>query len=191
MPLVPRCINWRMPGLQRHAIPPFPRKRESGAVSGALALGAGFRGHDENFGSSSVHFCNEVKDEVWAVSLSHTRRLTQRKQHRSDHGNMIAVVGKSTDLNVFSALPLDALSGVGLRQLSHPFQYFLFGGLTGPMQSSAASDDRSLNNLRIGGSKEDGPPNYSISPVDHCVPPTTPDQMSPCCRLIYRKRWLA
>jgi hypothetical protein len=115
------------------------------------------------------------------ICLSHARRLTQRKQHRSDHGNMIAVAGKSTDLDVFGALPLDALSGVGLRQLAHPSQYFLLGGLTGPMQSITASDDRSLNNLRIGGSKEDGPPNHSISPVDHCVPPITPDQMSPCC----------
>jgi hypothetical protein len=40
---------------------------------------------------------------------------------------MIAVVGKATDLNVFSALPLYPLSGAGLRELSHPPQHFLFG----------------------------------------------------------------
>jgi hypothetical protein len=38
----------------------FPRKRESRAVSGALALGARFRGHDENIGSPYAYFCNEV-----------------------------------------------------------------------------------------------------------------------------------
>jgi hypothetical protein len=38
-----------------------PRKRESSAVSGALALGARFRGHDENVGDSFyVNFCNDV-----------------------------------------------------------------------------------------------------------------------------------
>jgi hypothetical protein len=34
-------------GIQHHAISSFPRKRESRAMSGALALGARFRGHDE------------------------------------------------------------------------------------------------------------------------------------------------
>ena len=37
-------------GIQHHAISSFPRKRESRAVSGALALGARFRGHDEPAG---------------------------------------------------------------------------------------------------------------------------------------------
>jgi hypothetical protein len=40
---------------------------------------------------------------------------------------MIAVIGKATDLDVFSALPLDPFSGAGLRELSHPSQHFLFG----------------------------------------------------------------
>ena len=55
-------------GIQHHAIPSFPRKRESRAVSGALALGARFRGHDEKLGSSYVHFCNEVLVLVWPSS---------------------------------------------------------------------------------------------------------------------------
>ena len=37
-----------------------PRKRESRAVSAPLALGARFRGHDENIATTYVNFCNEV-----------------------------------------------------------------------------------------------------------------------------------
>jgi hypothetical protein len=47
-------------GVQHHAISSFPPKQESSAVSGALALGARFRGHDENIGTSYAYFCNEV-----------------------------------------------------------------------------------------------------------------------------------
>src|SRR5262249_45457897 len=39
------------------------------------------------------------------------------------------------------------------------------------MQSLTASYNSPLNDLRVGGSKEDGPTNHSISPVDHCAPP--------------------
>src|SRR5215831_2468249 len=104
------------------------------------------------------------------IELIDTRRLTEREQHRSYHGNMIGIVGKTANRNVFSALPLDPDSGFSLRQLSHPCQHFLFGCLTSPMQSLTASYNSPLNNLRVGGSKEDGPPNYSISPTDHCIP---------------------
>ena len=43
--------------IQHHAIASFPRKRESRAVSGALALGARFRGHDERLGVTYAYFC--------------------------------------------------------------------------------------------------------------------------------------
>jgi hypothetical protein len=112
----------------------------------------------------------------------HTRRLTQREQHRSYHSNMIGVVAKTTNSNVFSALPFDPASGVGLRQLSHPSQHFLFGCLTSPMQSLTASYNSPLNNLWVCGSKEDGPPNHPISPVDHCGPPIGKSANSPAGR---------
>jgi len=105
------------------------------------------------------------------IELIDTRRLTEREQHRSYHGNVIGIVGKTANRNVFSALPLDPASGFSLRQLSHPCRHFLFGCLTSPMQSLTASYNSPLNNLRVGGSKEDGPPNYSISSIDHSIPP--------------------
>jgi hypothetical protein len=52
-------------GIQHHAIPSFPRKRESMAVSAPLALGARFRGHDENIEISYVDFRNEVLAQTW------------------------------------------------------------------------------------------------------------------------------
>src|SRR6516162_9008055 len=84
---------------------------------------------------------------------------------------MIGVVGKTTNSNVFSALPVDLASGPSLRRFSHPSQHFLFGCLVSPIQSLTAPYNSPLNNLWVGGSKEYGPPNRSISPVDHCVPP--------------------
>jgi hypothetical protein len=39
------------------------------------------------------------------------------------------------------------------------------------MQSLTAFYNSALNDLWVGGSKEDGPPNHSIYPVDHRVPP--------------------
>src|SRR5215467_16292964 len=113
------------------------------------------------------------------IELIDTRRLTEREQHRSYHGNVIGIVGKTANRNVFSALPLDPASGFSLRQLSHPCQYFLFGCLTSPMQSLTASYNSPLNDLRVGGSKEDGPPNQSISPVGHCATPMGKSANSP------------
>jgi hypothetical protein len=84
---------------------------------------------------------------------------------------MIRVVGKTTNTNVFSAPPLDLASGASLRRLSHPSQHFLFGCFASPMQSLTAPYNSPLNNLWVGGSKEDGPPNRPITPIDHCVPP--------------------
>jgi hypothetical protein len=110
----------------------------------------------------------------------HPRRLIQREQHRSYHSNMIGVVAKTTNSNVFSALPFDP--GNGLRQLSHPSQHFVFGCLTSPMQSLTASYNSPLNNLWVCGSKEDGPPNHPISPVDYCGPPIGKSANSPTGR---------
>ena len=70
---------------------------------------------------------------------------------------MIGIAGKTTNNYVFGALPLDPGIAVGLRQLTHPFEYFLFGGFICPMQSLTASYDGPRDNLRIDGSKEDGP----------------------------------
>jgi hypothetical protein len=44
----------RMWAFNHHAIPSRPRKQESGAMFGALALGDPFRRHDENVSSSYV-----------------------------------------------------------------------------------------------------------------------------------------
>jgi hypothetical protein len=52
-------------GIYHHAIPSFPCKRESRAVSAPLALGARFRGHDENIGISYVNFRNKVLAQTW------------------------------------------------------------------------------------------------------------------------------
>ena len=72
------------------------------------------------------------------IYLFHTRRLTQRERHGSYYSDMIGVAGKTTNSNVFSALPLDLASGVSLWQFSYPSQHFLFGCFTGPMQSVTA-----------------------------------------------------
>jgi len=84
---------------------------------------------------------------------------------------MIRIAGKTTNKNVFGTFPLDVSSRGSFRPISHPSEHFLFGCLTGPMQSLTASQDNPLNNLRISGSKEDSAPNLSISLVDHRVPP--------------------
>src|SRR5215472_498478 len=84
---------------------------------------------------------------------------------------MIGVTGKTTNYDVFSALPFDLPSEVSLCQFSHPSQHFLFGCFTGPMQSVTASYNSPLYYLWVGRSKEDGAPNHSISAVDHRVPP--------------------
>jgi len=104
------------------------------------------------------------------IYLFHTRRLTQRERHGSYYSDMIGVAGKTTNSNVFSALPLDLASGVSLWQFSYPSQHFLFGCFTGPMQSVTAPYNSPLDNLWVGRSKEDGTPNHSVFPVDHCVP---------------------
>jgi len=41
------------------------------------------------------------------IYLFHTRRLTQREQHCSYHSNMIGVIGKTTNHNVFRAFQGD------------------------------------------------------------------------------------
>ena len=128
---------------------------------------------------SSDFSANSEKPSSAIIYLFHTRRLAQREQHCSYHSNMIGVIGKTTNRNVLSALPLDRASWVSSRQLLHPSQHFLFGCLTRPMQSLTASYDSSLDNLWVGGSKENGPPNHSISPVDHSVPPIGKSANSP------------
>jgi hypothetical protein len=52
-----------------HAIPSLPRKQESKVASGTLALGARFRGHDENVGSSYVTFATEYSPHCRAAVL--------------------------------------------------------------------------------------------------------------------------
>src|SRR6516225_9274860 len=84
---------------------------------------------------------------------------------------MNGVVGKTTNRDVFSASPLDPANGASLGQLLHPSQHFLFGCFTSPMQSFSASYNSALDDLWVGGSKKDGPPNYAILSVDHCAPP--------------------
>src|SRR6516225_6911593 len=79
---------------------------------------------------------------------------------------------QTTNRDVFSASPLDPASGASLGQLLHPSQHLLFGCFTSPMQSLTASYNSPLDDLRVGGSKEDGPPNHTICAVDHCVPPS-------------------
>src|SRR5215469_10002157 len=84
---------------------------------------------------------------------------------------MIGVVGKTTNRDIFGALPFDPASGASLGQLLHPSQHLLFGCFNSPMQSLTASYNSPLDDLRVGGSKEDGSPNHTICAVDHCVPP--------------------
>jgi|SRR6516162_1389769 len=92
---------------------------------------------------------------------------------------MIGVAGKTTNSNVLSALPVDLASGPSLRRFSHPSQHFLFGCFVSPMQSRTAPYNGPLDNLWVGGSKEDGPPNRAITSIDHCVPPTGKSANSP------------
>ena len=84
---------------------------------------------------------------------------------------MIGIAGKTTNNNVFGTFPLDVSIRSSFRPLSHPSEHFLFGCLTGPMQSLTASQYGPLNNLRVGGPKEDSAPNLSIPAVDHAFLP--------------------
>jgi len=118
----------RYTGQRRHSViartcpPTWPRCRFAACPASAICTNPRTMLRASTLSSNVIASLRARADYLF-----HTRWATQREQHRSDHSDMIAVVGKATDLNVFSALPLDPFSGAGLRELSHPSQHFLFG----------------------------------------------------------------
>ena len=77
---------------------------------------------------------------------------------------MMGIVGKTTNRKLFGVLPIDRI-GVNLRYLSCPLQHFVHGVLFSPVQSGSAPDNGSFNDLRVGSSEENGPPDHSITSV--------------------------
>jgi hypothetical protein len=88
--------------------PSFPGKRESRAISEALAVSARLRGHDEKVGGSYVYFCNELLRRAGRRLSLFPERLKRLRRVDVDENGVVVHLHLGDEFGVFADQMLGA-----------------------------------------------------------------------------------